>query len=172
MTSLRHECQPNSHGLCDVRHVDAGGRRRHCWGATTRTGVVFLQALLSINPLWVQKSVSRRRRSKGSTCTCTNLLDTQLEKHGCEVSRQSLTLRRSMAVMSREARFCGRTKHSRASVLERFPLTSSLSGAWSYTNKSQGHDCKYSESFAETFNVQGTDVPWHGARVYNSESFR
>ena len=24
MKPLRHECQPNSHGLCDVRHVDAG----------------------------------------------------------------------------------------------------------------------------------------------------
>ena len=23
MKPLKHECQPNSHGLCDVRHVDA-----------------------------------------------------------------------------------------------------------------------------------------------------
>ena len=136
MKPLRHEYKPNSHGLCDVRHVDASGRRGHYWGATTRTGMVFLQAWLSINPLWVQKSVTRRRRSKGSTCTCTNLLDTQLEKHGCEVSRQSLTLRRRTAVMSRDTRFYWPTNHGLASVLESFPLTISLSvGTWYYTNK-------------------------------------
>ena len=136
MKPLRHECQPNSHGLCDVRHVDAGGRRRHCWGATTRTGVVFLQAWLSINPLWVQKSVRRRRRSKASTCTCTNLLGTQLENHDCEVYRESLNSRRRTAGMSRHTWFYWPTNHGLASVLERFPLTSSLSvGTWYCTNK-------------------------------------
>ena len=136
MKPLKHECQPNSHGLCDVRHVDAGGRRRHCWGATTRTGVVFLQAWLSINPLWVQKSVCRRRRSKASTGTCTNLLGTQLENHDCEVYRESLNSRRRTAGMSRYTWFYWPTNHGLASVLERFLLTSSLSvGTWYCTNK-------------------------------------
>ena len=49
MKPLKHECQPNSHGLCDMRHVDGGGHRGHCREATTRTDVVFLQAWLSIN---------------------------------------------------------------------------------------------------------------------------
>ena len=64
MKPLKHKCQPNSQGLCDVRHEDGGGRQGHCQGATTHTGVVFLQAWLSINPLWVHKSVRRRRRSQ------------------------------------------------------------------------------------------------------------
>ena len=147
-------------------------RRRHCWGASTRTGMAFLQACLGKNPLWVHKSERRRRRSEASTGTCTSPLDTQLENQDCEISTQSLTLRRRTAVMSRQAWFYGRMKHGRASVLERFPLMSSLSGTWSILTRVMVVTVNSQNLSVETFNVQGTDVPWHGARVYNSESFR
>ena len=82
MKPLRHECQPNSHGLCDVRHVDAGGRRRHCWGATTRTGVVFLQAWLSINPLWVLGAEKCAQKAPKSVTFSGSAYSVKEPRHG------------------------------------------------------------------------------------------